>query len=61
MDYIWFAIPSSLLEYAEDVRGDGWGIIVVDDDGNASINTMPTRINPVMKEDALHTALIKIL
>lgn len=63
VDFFWLAIPnnSEMLQAAEDVMNDHWGLLLIDDQGEVNIHQMPTKLQPILREETLMAALIKTL
>ena len=61
VDYFWLAVPEPLKDEALKIAGERWGIIVIDDNKTAHIHTPAKKETPVFKQEALNTAIIKLL
>ncbi len=61
-DYFWLAIPEELLEYAQNVTLDGWGIIIIKgEEMKPEVYQNAKRQNAIFRQESLTTALLKLL
>ena len=61
VDYLWFAVPEELVEVAKKVAESSVGIIGINKYKEAYVVRLANKNKPMMKQEALETALIKVL
>ena len=61
VDYLWFAVPTELVEVAEKISLDSIGIIAINDDKKVSVIRKGEKRKPLLKQEALQTLVIKII
>lgn len=61
VDYLWLAIPESLLEYAVESKLNQCGILIIDENKQIKIVEQAERLNPSMREKCLETLALKLL
>lgn len=60
-DYFWIAVPAKLEDAARSVMPDGWGLLTVDDNKHLHVAITAQLHNAVLRDEAIETALIKLL
>jgi len=61
-DYFWLAIPEELLEYAQSVILDGWGIIIIKGkEMKPEVYQGAKKQEALFRQESLTTALLKLL
>lgn len=61
VDFLWLAIPNNLIDVAIESKADNVGIIIVSEDGKASIHTQAKRLEPLSMENTLINIVLKSL
>ena len=61
VDYFWIAVPAKLEAYAQEIRGDKWGVLIVDTDNNVTVATAAQKLDAAFREVTLTSAVLKLL
>lgn len=61
VDYLWLAIPESLLEFAIESKLNECGILIMNDEKEIKIVEQAERLNPSLREKCLETLALKLL
>lgn len=60
-DYFWLAIPENLIDDAQNIITDMWGIIAIDEQNNLKIIKTAKRYNASFRHQTITSAIIKLL
>ena len=61
VDYLWFAVPTELVEVAEKISLDSIGIIAINEDKKVSVIRKGKKRKPLLKQEALQTLVMKLI
>jgi hypothetical protein len=60
-EFFWIAVPNALIEYAEDICCDDWGIIAVSNDKKITVVKQAKYRSATFKNETMQNALLKLL
>lgn len=61
VDFFWIAVPESLIDEAQSISADCWGILTISDDKKINIVVPAQRKAAVFREGTLESIIIKLL
>lgn len=59
-DFFWIAIPDSLIEEAQSIMANGWGILAIDN-GKVTVIARASRQEAIFRDKTINSALMKLL
>ena len=61
VDFFWIAVPELLVDEAQSVIADGWGILTIDNDKKINVAVFAKKRKAICREQTLESAINKLL